>query len=171
MVGAGVVIAAAGVVGQVTSDGDDAATGVASQSTSTTTTTDASSTTTTAAPTTTTVPPAAAFVPELVAAIRAGDNDFKYARLHPAVIDRYGEAICRAGLSPAQPDFVMDVVSVGPPEAWDWVTDGVTTTIPDTIPVTVRRIGDDGTTLVEAVIHLADVEGEIRWFTDCGDLP
>ena len=165
----GVLVMAAGVIGMVTTGGDDASTPpeAAAPGTSTTSTSTTSSTTTTSEATTTS-PEAAvrAFVPELVAAIRSGDNGFKFDRLHPLVLARYGDATCRNGLSAAQPTFAMDVVSVGAPEPWAWETDGLSTVVTAT-PVEVKRTGADGA-VVDAVIHLADAEGELRWFTDCG---
>ena len=162
----GVLVAAAGVVGMVVSDGDEP---TATQDATASTVEPASTSTTAAslATTSTTTVEAAvrAFVPQLVAAIRSGDNGFKFDRLHPLVVERYGPP-CRDGLSAAQPDFVMDVVSVGAPEPWAWETDGLSTTVQAT-PVMVKRSGPDGA-VVDGVIHLAEAEGEIRWFTDCG---
>lgn len=161
----GVLVAAGGVVGMVASEGDrPAATdATATRRASASTTTARASQSTTS---TTTVEAAVrAFVPQLVAAIRSGDNGFKFDRLHPLVLERYGPP-CRDGLSAAQPDFLMDVVSVGEPEPWAWETDGLSTTV-DATPVTVKRSGPDGT-VIDGVIHLAEAEGEIRWFTDCG---
>lgn len=164
----GVLLAGVGVVGLAATAGDEAGTDDTAGPTSKATSTSATSTTVATTATTTTTVEAAvrAFVPELVAAIRAGDNGYKFERLHPLVVQRYGEATCRSGLTAAQPDFVMDVVSVGAPEPWDWVTDGLTTSVV-AIPVNVKRSGADGA-LVDGVIHLAEAEGAMRWFTDCG---
>ena len=166
----GVLVAAGGVVGMVASDdgppAPPSAIETAPERTAEPGGAPSSTTTSPASTSTTTVEQAVrTFVPELVAAIRKGDNDFKFARLHPAVIERYGEK-CKDGLSGAQPDFVIDVVSVGVAEPWDWVTDGVTATIVAT-PVTVKRSSAGGV-LIDGVIHLAEAEGEMRWFTDCG---
>ena len=161
----GILVAAGGVVGMViTGDTDGTSTASGESGPTTTVTVRAPSQSTTS---TTTVEAAVrAFVPQLVAAIRAGDNDFKFARLHPLVLDRYGPA-CRNGLSAAQPAFVMEVVSVGALEPWAWETDGLTTTVEAT-PVAVKRSGAADGALVDGVIHLAEAEGEMRWFTDCG---
>jgi hypothetical protein len=159
----GVLLAAAGVAGMLATERDGP---VATPATPTTPATATPTTANRPTTSTTTVEAAVrAFVPRLVEAIRAGDNDFKFARLHPLVLARYGPS-CRDGLSAAQPSFAMDVVSVGAPEPWAWETDGLSTTVEAT-PVMVKRSGADGA-LVDGVIHLAEAEGEIRWFTDCG---
>ena len=162
----GLLLSAVGVVGMAATAGDRA--GTESTAPEATTTSRVATTSTTVALTTPTTAEGAvrAFVPQLVAAIRAGDNGFKFDRLHPTVIERYGVSVCRTGLSAAQPEFVMDIVSVGAPEPWDWTTDGRTTTVVAT-PVVVKRSSAEGA-LVDGVIHLAEAEGAIRWFTDCG---
>lgn len=111
---------------------------------------------------------ARAFFPDLVAAIRAGDVDSMLPRLHPAVIDRYGDAACQRELETrsADPTYAIAVKVVHPPAAWDYTLDGVTTTIPDawTVEADVTALGQ----LEAREIHVAPVDGEVRWFTDCG---
>lgn len=130
-----------------------------------------------ATPTTTTGGPSQAdirarevedFYARLVAAIRTGDGDFLFSRFHPAVLDRYGGDQCRAALaSAADPEAEIEVLSVGEPERWTWEMDGVSTDIEDAIPVELRLAGRIEAASSEA--HVATVDGELRWFTDCGE--
>jgi hypothetical protein len=133
-------------------------------------------TTTTAVPatTTTTVPVPAGETPEefladWVDAHRAHDVDFLAARLHPLVIDRYGEDQCRTYLDLIDGSaYAAEVLSVEPGTApWVWALDGIETTVADAITVRLRRT-EDGTTFLEGEVHLVAIGREIRWFTDCG---
>jgi len=105
------------------------------------------------------------FLDKLSAAITNRDAAFLSTRLHPAVITRYGKAVCDAyassGLTPVQ--FV--VTDVRSPSNYAWTTDGQTTNVPDTNEVAVRSTA--GGTTEDRVIHLARVDGTWRWFTDC----
>jgi hypothetical protein len=108
------------------------------------------------------------FATDLAAAISDGQNPYLVARLHPATIDRYGLAQCRA--------YIRDTISGSPitwevqssagPAPWDYVTDDLTTTIPDAWAVTVRQPGADPEI---RDLHFAPFEGTWRWFTDCGE--
>lgn len=135
------------------------------------TTMTAAPTTTTTAPTTTTVEPASLVVPffdELSAALRAGDDTFLFATLHPLVFERYAEADCRtylAGL--AVPAYVVQATAVGQAETWEWETDGVVRPIGDAIPVTIRT-APDGANFTDGEAHVVVDDGAVRWFTDCG---
>jgi hypothetical protein len=159
----GVALALVGAVGELASDDG----GDASAITSTTAVTAGTTTTTTRPDVEADV---RAFVVDLAAAIRGGDAAFLLARLHPAVLERYGEDQCRAvtdGL--ASPGLDLEVLDVGAPEAWDWQLDGetVSTRVDEAVPVRVRRT--DGASSEETEIHVAETEGVLRWFTDCGD--
>ena len=108
------------------------------------------------------------FLDQLEAAVRQGNTDVRVGRLHPAVIDRYGEQQCRDFLS-AQPSDTTRrdrVTRVGKPEAFEYDTDNLTVTIPDAIPVHVRgtRMGKKA----DQNLHLARVNGELTYFVDCG---
>jgi hypothetical protein len=109
-----------------------------------------------------------AFVPELVVAVQDGDVDFLLASLHPATIDRYGEEACRIRVSFFDnPLFAMEVLEILDPAPWDYVTDDVSTTIPDAWEVRANLSGADVPPEAH-VFHFAPAEGEVRWFTDCG---
>ena len=109
-----------------------------------------------------------AFVAQLVAAIQAGDTDTLYALLHPATIERYGEAACRAKLSEfVDPTFEIQVDAISPQAAWEYVADGLTTTIPNAWTVSAMRTR--GGVTEAATLHFAPSDGSVRWFTDCGE--
>lgn len=110
----------------------------------------------------------AAFFADLVEAIRAGSVGSMADRLHPAVIDRYGEAACDGELAAraADPGFDVAIAAVRAPAPWDYVTDGRTTTIEETLTVDASVTSGGATTVRE--LHVAIVDGAVRWFTDCG---
>jgi len=107
------------------------------------------------------------FLAELQRAQREGDATFLLARLHPAVIERYGEDACRANVGePPDPTSTFDVVGIDHTGPWDYTSDGQTTTIADTTFVlTNRTVRAQPTQQVE--VHVAAVDGQQRWFTDC----
>jgi hypothetical protein len=102
------------------------------------------------------------------AAIRSRDAAFLVDRLHPFVLERYGDATCRAYLAQLDvPRFEARVLSTGAVQPWDWVTDGITRTVTDAIPVRVTRT-ENGSTYSESDTHVVRTDGRVRWFTDCG---
>ena len=106
------------------------------------------------------------FLDRLGEAMGAGDAAFLVEGLHPAVLDLYGRDACLAameGLAPVR----FRVRSVGEPEIYGWVSDGVRREIPDALTVRVRARTDVGAVIRD--VHLARVDGELRWLTDCGD--
>ncbi len=108
-----------------------------------------------------------AFYEGLDPAIRAADADILVPLLHPATIERYGEPACRTYLGGlADPTLDIEVASVVGPEPWDYVTDDLTTTIPDTWTVQAAFTSQGATS--DRELHVALVNGEVRWFTDCG---
>ncbi len=110
----------------------------------------------------------AAFFADLVEAIRAGSVGSMGDRLHPAVIDRYGEAACDQELASrvAAPGFDVAIVAVRAPAPWDYVTDERATTIEETLTIDARVTSGGSTAPRE--LHVTIVAGEVRWFTDCG---
>ena len=111
------------------------------------------------------------FLDQLDAAVRQGNIDFRVARLNPAVIERYGEQQCRDFLAAQPPDNTRadQVKRVGKAEAFEYATDNLSGTIPDSIPVHVRetRMGKKA----DRNLHLARVNGELTYFIDCGTPP
>ena len=122
--------------------------------------------------TTTTVPPVedpVAFVAGLQDARRTGDLAFLFDRLHPAVLERYGEPSCRAfvgGL--AIPSITYAVAGVTGPAPWDWVTDGLTRTIDGTYFLD-TTVSSEQVPPAQVVLHVTPVDREQRYFVDCGD--
>ena len=121
-------------------------------------------------PAATTDPHAAvrAFFADLVAAIRAGNVSVMGARLDRAVIDRYGVTACEAELAGRAPDptYAVAITMIHDPAPWGYVTDGRSTTIPDTwtVDASVTAVGE---TAVRQ-LHVAGTAGTVTWFTDCG---
>lgn len=159
----------------------------ASTTTSTTTTSTAAASTTSTAPsnttasttsapdttatTTRTVDPtidveeAAGFFESWSAELLAGDVERLKDSLHPVVIDTYGTAQCNGYLSGIVGQEVgVEVRDVTPPGPGVFDRDDLAIPLDEVVVVTLYRSDIDRT--VEA--RLARVEGEIRWFTDCG---
>lgn len=109
-------------------------------------------------------------------AFRSGDVDFLVARLHPAPIERYGEAACRESIKRQTPDpgWTITVKKVSELGLYDYTSDQLSTVVNGVYTVTaVRQTGRGSQTgqespPVESDIHLALVEGKVRWFSDCG---
>lgn len=141
----------------------------ASSSTSSTTT---STSTTTTSTTTTTAPPAAetveGFLALLVDAFAGGDADTLFDRMNQATLDRYGVDRCRAYADQvagqAQDLALVSSADIGD---WDYVTDDLSTIVPDTTAVDVVRTVNDQS--IEQTLHWQLVDGRYTWFTDCGD--
>ena len=107
------------------------------------------------------------FLATLQRAQRAGDAEFLLAHLHPAVIARYGEDVCRASVSEsADPTSTFAEVRVDHTGSWDYTSDGQTTTIADTVFVVANRVAH-GQEQQQVDVHVAPVHGDQRWFTDC----
>ncbi|HEV8205357.1 MAG TPA: hypothetical protein VGR04_01560 [Acidimicrobiia bacterium] len=107
------------------------------------------------------------FLNQLSAAVRNNDVDFRLAHLHPTVIERYGEQQCRDFLAGAQDTTRRDRVrKVGKPETYEYATDKASATIPESLPVLTKETnkGKKG----DRNIHLARVNGQFTYFTDCG---
>jgi hypothetical protein len=123
-------------------------------------------------PTPTPIPPLGetdvrAFVEVLVTAIQTGDLNTLIANLHPATMDRYGEAACRTAVAGfTDPTFEIEILSVQDPAPWDYVTDELITTIPDARAVPGNRSA--GGVTVPLTFHFAQFGDAVRWFTDCG---
>jgi hypothetical protein len=161
--GVGLVLVAAGLVVMI---GDDDTTAAAPPRT-----------TTTAAPAGSASAPAQTiarqtpeqFVATLEAALRSGDAEYLLARLHPAVIERYGTDACRTAMQnfSNDPTAAVRVRTVGStPITFDYNQDGISTMIAGAIPVDVDLTTRGVTTSPR--LHVAYVGDEPRWFSDCG---
>ncbi|HVM40189.1 MAG TPA: hypothetical protein VM618_05335 [Acidimicrobiia bacterium] len=172
LTGLGLFSMAVGIVGVLTEE-DDAPLDAAATS-ETTTSVAAEVTTTSAAPSTTTTE--APETPQEFYALwneaAAGDDvDTLIARLHPGVLEFYGEEQCRGHVGRFAASIRIEFVSVGEPKDYDYGSERENRpyVVEDALPVdVVVHRGDDGGT--EQVAHLARVDGQLRWFTDCGDV-
>ena len=102
------------------------------------------------------------FAAALGRALSGGDAAFLKSRLHPAVVERYGDAQCSAFVAAANTPTTIAAKGVDPPSVYAWQTDGVTRDVPNVNSVPATRDGADIT------LHLALLDGTWRWFTDCG---
>jgi hypothetical protein len=109
-----------------------------------------------------------AFVSDLAAAIRRGRDAELMAALHPAVIERYGDATCQAHIAAnvSGGSVRWEILEVTGPAPWPYASDGMETLMTETWTVRVRQPGADPE---ERDLHFAHVEGTWRWFTDCGE--
>ena len=107
------------------------------------------------------------FLPLLAAAVRNRQADFLLARLHPEVITLYGEAQCRTFVSslrdPTRAYLIRSVSTLG---MWNYTPDGRSIPITDVYTVNVTATVNGKSTTSD--IHVALVDGQLRWFTDCG---
>lgn len=106
------------------------------------------------------------FTNDLSAALAERDRAYLNSRLHPAVIERYGEQTCRRYLRGVGGRVTWEILGSSGPAPWDYITDVVSTTLPDAWTVSIRQPGEDPE-LRE--LHFAHADGTWRWFTDCGD--
>jgi hypothetical protein len=109
------------------------------------------------------------FLDQLDAAVHNGDIAFRVARLHPAVIQRYGEQQCRDFLATpvAQDPSRRDKVSrVDKPARFEFTTDDGAIPIPNAQLVLVKETFEKKKG--ERELHVALVDGEYRYFIDCG---
>jgi len=108
------------------------------------------------------------FATQYDAAVRSGDVDFRIAHPHPAVVARYGEDQCRSFLA-TQQDATRKtkVKTVGKPEPFEYASDNLSVTVPETLPVLVKQTiqGKPG----DRNIHVALVNGQYSYFIDCGN--
>jgi hypothetical protein len=109
------------------------------------------------------------FLDKLNAAVRKGQTDVRVALLHPAVIERYGEQQCRDFL--AMPELVDTtrkdkVQRVDKPKPFEFTTDDGALPIPNAQFVLVQETYRGKKSRRE--LHLARVNGEYRYFIDCG---
>lgn len=179
---AGVALLGYGTWRLVGDGGDVTPTVTPSASASQATTSDApSASPTSAPPTQTPVPPTAtpapslgeadvrAFVEVLVTAVQTGDVETMLANLHPATFDRYGVDACRSAVANfTNPDFEIEALEVQDPAPWDYVTDELTTTIPDAWAVPGNLTVGGGVPTQSQTFHFAPFGDAVRWFTDCG---
>lgn len=108
------------------------------------------------------------FSTELVNAMQSHDTTFLFDRLHPAVFDLYGEDACNVYLEGVAGYSQIVALDVQGPEAWTWEIDGVSIPLEDIYTIDVELTLPEGKELI-SVLHYALVDGELLWFTDCGE--
>jgi hypothetical protein len=109
------------------------------------------------------------FLDRLDQAVRKGDTATRVALLHPAVTDRYGEPQCRdflAGPEAQDPSRRDKVNRVDRPAPFDFTTDDGAIPVPNAQLVVVKATFQKKTG--ERELHLALVDGQYRYFIDCG---
>lgn len=108
------------------------------------------------------------FLAEFTRAVQGGDVGWLLGRLNPAVIQRYGEDQCRSYLrsSVIDPTMRLQVSAVSGPGTWEWSTDGRSTVVDEVYRVDAHRFlrGSETT----GNLWLANVDGQLTWFADCG---
>ena len=114
------------------------------------------------------------FIARLATAVSTGDTKFLLQRLNPAVIDRYGTALCRGYLSTLKdPTRKLVVQHVSPPGPFVYATDGESTTVPKALAVTVLSTFRGQTST--QTVHIAPRgtpggtprDKQLTWFTEC----
>ena len=105
------------------------------------------------------------FLNELDRAVRQGNTDFRVGRLHPVVIQRYGEQQCRDFLA-TQVDKTRRtrVKSVRKEEPFEYSNDGAPPVNAALVHVRATIKGKKG----DRNLHLARVNGQFTYFIDCG---
>lgn len=107
------------------------------------------------------------FLDELDAAVRQGNIDVRVARLHPAVIERYGEQQCRDFLAGQPPDQTRRdrVKTVSKEQPFQYSDDGAppVNTVVVHVKATVQSKKGDRN------LHLARANGGLTYFIDCGN--
>ena len=107
------------------------------------------------------------FLASLAQAVRSKDQAFLLARLHPAVIALYGQQQCETFVSTlSDPTRAFRVRSVSALGQYNYNPDGTSTVVQDVYTVRVRVTANGQTAVTD--VHLGLVDGQIRWFTDCG---
>jgi hypothetical protein len=110
-----------------------------------------------------------AFVAQLVSSLSSGDPSFAVDRLHPTVLSAFPTQ-CPAHLdSVTDPTFDIQVTEVSQPGDYVYAPPslgGVQYTVPNVIALQ-AQVTTNGTTAPQE-LHVADVDGTYRWFTDCG---
>lgn len=108
------------------------------------------------------------FAAGFTAAVQGGDVGWLLSRLNPTVIQRYGEEQCRGYLrsSVIDPTMRLQVSGVTGPGTWEWSTDDRSTIVDEVYRVDAHRFlrGTETT----GNLWLANVDGRLTWFADCG---
>ena len=108
------------------------------------------------------------FVVDFEAGHGSGDVDFLFARLDELVLERYGAEQCRGYVALTAGSIAeLTVNGVAGPRLFTYTTDGLETRVTSIWSVDLSFLSNGDPASVELNLHL--VNGEIRWFTDCGE--
>jgi serine/threonine-protein kinase len=111
---------------------------------------------------------AVALLTELSQAHADGDSALLYARLHGEVIERYGASQCQLYLEGVTGSISdLEALSTTFPVVFHYSMDDMETVLPDAVRLNIRYQAQDQT--FETEMHMVEENGEIRWFTDCGE--
>jgi hypothetical protein len=89
-------------------------------------------------------------------------------RIHPTLEATYGQEACMAhAIAIADPTLEIALVIVYELDTWDFTLDGISYSIPNvyTVDAVITRNGESSNTET----HFGLVDGDLTWFTDCGD--
>lgn len=101
-------------------------------------------------------------------AMRSANVDLLLERLHPSVQDLYGTSACIAYLeSVTNPTFEVEILETSGPTSWTWEIDDHS--IPLDVAYTVEVTFHMEDQVQRSVLHLAPIDEQLYWFTDCGD--
>lgn len=103
-------------------------------------------------------------------AIGEADFEFLLAALHPAVLERYGTEQCAAYLREvAGQPIEVEVLSTSELLTGEFARDGLTRVVDDLVLVEISRRDRGAEEAVVQQTRVGFVDGEVRWFTDCGE--
>jgi hypothetical protein len=109
------------------------------------------------------------FASLLAASMRVYEPDFLLTRLHPKIIEVYGESACQDYIEQLNvPTFRLHVASTSGPETWTFNRDGKSIDIENVYTAFAYQTeyGHSG----QVAIHFAKMaDNTFRWFADCGD--
>lgn len=108
------------------------------------------------------------FVAALGAAASAGDVAWLTSRLHPAVLQRYGEEACLDYVTDyvVEPGVRLRAAAVAGPGTWVWESDGRSTDVDEVYRVDAHRFS--GGVETTGSIEAGNVDGALHYFADCG---
>ena len=103
-------------------------------------------------------------------AIGQADFEFLLTALHPAVLERYGDEQCAAYLQEvAGQPIEVEVLSTSDLLTGEFARDGLTRAVDDLVLVEIARRDRGAEEAVVQQTRVGFVDGEVRWFTDCGE--
>ena len=111
---------------------------------------------------------ALALLAELSRAHASGDSALLYAFLHGEVIERYGASQCQLYLEKVAGSISdLEASSTTFPVVFHYSTDDLETALPDAVRLNIHFQVQNQTS--EGEMHMVEENGEMRWFTDCGE--